>query len=110
MSWEKLPPAKKIYIGCLNCSSACEQAPMNMLIAVGFGDSYVSMDGERIYTEPCNPQSEDEYKTVQFFEDLARLDPDHDWRIHKYGPLHGEVFQRQGDNLWVCIESNQGFA
>ena len=41
---------------------------------------------------------------------IAPMDPDHDWRIVKFGPMHGETFQRQVENNWVCIESNEGFA
>lgn len=42
-------------------------------------------------------------------ERVAKRDPDHDWRIVLYGPLHGEVYQRQ-DGEWLLVEKNEGFA
>lgn len=58
--------------------------------------------------DPAAP--EPDYWTVSRVERLARQDPDHDWRIVLYGPLHGEVYQRHGKSQWVLVESNQGFA
>lgn len=58
--------------------------------------------------DPAAP--EPDYWTVSRAERLARQDPDHDWRIVLYGPLHGEVYQRHGRNQWVLVESNEGFA
>jgi len=110
MSWDKLPPIEKenLHIGCLNCSSAALEAPLDMVIAVGFGSATVTKDGKTIYDE--RDAGEENLMTVAQAEDLAAADPDHDWRIEKYGPLHGEVFQRHGPGKWVCVESNQGFA
>lgn len=108
MGFELLPPAEHIHIGCLNCSTAARVAPMEMLIAVGFGSAYVTKDDECVYDEQM--VTDDKYWTVQDAENLAKLDPDKDWRITKMGPMHGETFQRQGENNWVCIESNEGFA
>jgi hypothetical protein len=81
---------------------------MDMVIAVGFGSAFVQKDGEIVYSEDI--VDEENFWTVQDAEDAAKLDPAHDWQIVKYGPLHGETFQRQGDGLWVCVESNRGFA
>ena len=39
----------KLFIGCLNCSSANYTAPMDMLVCVGFGDAYVTKDGQTVY-------------------------------------------------------------
>lgn len=85
---------------------------MDMLIAVGFGSAYVTRDGETVYNEMDYRDSVDgsEFWTVQTAENVAAQDPNHDWRIVKYGPLHGETFQRQGKGKWYCIESNKGFA
>jgi hypothetical protein len=113
MSYEKLPAiaAKDLHVGCLNCSSAALVAPLDMVIAVGFGSSYVTKDGEIVYDEQL--VDDGKYWTVQDAEDMAAQDPDHDWRIVKYGPLHGETFQRQERQSiyqWICVESNPGFA
>lgn len=111
MAFEKQQPLdeKDIHWGCLNCTSAAKVAPMDMWIAVGFGSAYLSKNGEVIWDEQM-AETDDDIWTVKKAEDLAKQDPDNDWRIVKYSPLHGETFQRQGDSNWVCIESNPGFA
>lgn len=108
MPWEKLPPIAhdKLHIGCVHCSTACLEAPMDMDIGVGFGASWLSRDGEQV----LDGEKEDDQVTVQRCEELAVADPDHDWRIVRYGPLHGETFQRHGPGKWICVESNRGFA
>lgn len=108
MTWEKLPPLDKgkIHCGCFGCTTAGETATMDMRIAVGFGSSYVTRNGE--YFKDC--EVDDERITVRDIEDIAAADHDNDWRIVRVGPLHGETFQRHGPSLWVCVESNEGFA
>lgn len=108
--WNKVPQiaSDKLHIGCVKCSTAALVAPMDMLIAVGFGAAYVFRDDDCIYDE--DGVVDENYWTVQDAEDAAADDPDHDWRIVKHGPMHGETFQRHGPNQWVCIESNEGFA
>lgn len=108
--WVKLPAVSEedIHIGCLTCSSAASIAPMDLLIAVGFGMADVTRNGEVVYEE--SEIHNNNYWTVQDAENIAAQDPNNDWRITKHGALHGETFQRQGENLWVCIESNRGFA
>jgi hypothetical protein len=81
---------------------------MEMLVAVGFGSANATRDGEVVYDE--SQDDEAVLLTVGDIEAMAVEDPDHDWRITKYGPLHGETFQRHGPGLWECIESNEGFA
>ncbi len=111
-AWTQLPPLKadKIHVGCSCCSTACQVAHADMPIAVGFGSAIVTKDGECVYSE----REGEEIWTVADAERLAAAEPDHDWRIEKMGPLHGETFQRHatGEHAgkWVCIESNPGFA
>lgn len=50
------------------------------------------------------------YWDVAEAEKLAATDPDHDWRIVLFGPLHGEVYQRHGPGQWMLVEKNEGFA
>lgn len=111
MSFKIVPQIKEneLHLGCLNCSTAASKAPMDMVISVGFGSAFATKDGEIIYDERDIKEGQ-EYLTVAELEKIAKEDPDHDWRIHKHGPMHGEVFQRHGENNWVCIESDQGFA
>ena len=111
IGFKKEPQIKEedLCIGCLNCSTADLKAPMDMIIEVGFGSACVTKNGE-VIDEEQDIGNQQKYSTVSDIEKIAREYPDHDWRIHRHGPLHGEVFQRQGENNWVCIESNHGFA
>jgi len=108
----KLKPIepKDLIVGCLNCSTAALKAPMEMMIAVGFGSAIVTKNGKEIYDGERDLHDTGTAKTVKDIEVMAIKDPNCDWRIVKEGPLHGETFQRQGNNNWVCVESNQGFA
>ena len=110
--WLKLPPIapKDLHIGCLNCSTAAMEAPMEMSICVGFGVAIVTRDGETIYDGERAFKEDTEPWTTQEAENAAAADPDHDWRIVKDGPMHGETFQRHGPGKWVCVKSNSGFA
>ncbi len=81
-----------------------------MGIAVGFGAAFVLRDDEQVYDGERDYQDGKEPKTVRDFEEMAKADPDHDWRIVKEGPLHGETYQRHCDDAWVCVDSNMGFA
>lgn len=112
MPFEKLKPleGKDIHVGYLCCSTAARVAPLEMGIAVGFGAAYVTRDGEKIYDGERDFHDGKEPLTVRDIEAMAKDDPDHDWRIVKHGPMHGETFQRHCDDTWVCVESNEGFA
>jgi hypothetical protein len=111
MKMIKLPPIskKKIHKGCMICSCVEQVAPMDLWITVGFGSAFVTKDGEVTYSEPPNTEWEDTLGLVAV-ELTAREYPESDWRVHLSGPLHGEVYQRQGKNKWVLVESNRGFA
>ncbi len=108
MSFAKLSPVHPGHNPCLHCPDPLPVLSMDSIVAVGFGDAHLESDGEMILNGE-DPKLE-EFLTVQQCEDIAAKDPDHDWRIVKFGPLHGEVYQRQGDAQWVCIEHNEGFA
>ena len=118
MPFTKLPPLeqKDIHIGCACCSTACQIAHMDMLIAVGFGSANVTKDGECIFDEQTEMYAaeregrEARIWEVQDAENAALKDPDHDWQIMKVGPMHSETFQRQDIGRWVCVYSDQGFA
>ena len=110
MSKKKPIKEKDLHKGCMNCSTASLKAPMEMMIAVGFGAAYVTKEGKQIYDGESDLQDNGIAKTVAEIEKMAELEPDADWRIIKEGPLHGETYQRQGKENWVCIESNKGFA
>jgi hypothetical protein len=98
---------------CPHCPPIPTQARMDKIICVGFGnaevtcDGRVVIDGERAFQ---TAQSEDDLPRFRDAEALAVADPDHDWRVILNGPLHGETYQRQGPEVWICIERNEGFA
>lgn len=109
-TWKKEPAIKVKHGGCLNCGTRQIFFPPSGLIAVGFGYAGLHRDGEPIYTEPNEPESDDEYMTGAKAEELAAADPDHDWRIVMDEPLSGRTYQRHAAGEWVLIEQNQGFA
>lgn len=146
-TWQKLPALDGRGNPCLCCPSIPATAPLDKVIAVGFGDANVSRDGETVYREPgpmygqklcgacdyfghtdaaktilcgtCGGEAyvpdpdeagEPMYWDVAEAEKLAALDPDHDWRITLFAPLHGEVYQRHGVNEWNLVEKNEGSA
>ena len=102
---------------CFNCPPIPTQATMDKLVCVGFGcaeatkDGELVADGERgiIIRNGIEEETED-YIRFADIEAMAAIEPDHDWRIKLHGPMHGETYQRQGPEQWVCIERNEGFA
>jgi hypothetical protein len=109
-TWTKLPPLLKpgelSHGGCLNCPPAHAVAPMNTLIAVGFGDAHISKDGEVVF----DGERADDFHELGEFEALAKADPNHDWRLVLNAPLHSREYQRQGEGAWVLVEQGEGFA
>lgn len=107
---------------CNCCPPIPTQAPLDKIMAVGFGCAQATCDGVLVADgEGCGskgpyfirdgkPEHIEDYITFGDIEEMAKLDPDHDWQITMHGPLHGETYQRQGDGVWLCIERNEGFA
>ena len=111
MAWEKLPAyTGKVYQGCLHASPVEETAPLDTMVAVGFGSALITKDGEVVYSEPSNPTSWDDLPELSVCEAMAQADPEHDWRMVLEAPLRGSTYQRQGDERWVLVESTMGFA
>ena len=110
MTFKKEKPIKEkdMHIGCDICSPATHVLEMNRILCVGFGSCNASKDGEFVYDE--QDIKDDKYPTAQYLEDMANSDPDHDWRVSFFTPLHDEVYQRQGEGYWVMIESGPGLA
>lgn len=105
----KLEPAHEgpIHQGCLNCPPVERLAPMDMIIAVGFGLAEVTRGKKVIFREMPN---DEDYHTLAEFEEMAKADPNHDWRVTLDAPLRSREYQRQGEGRWVLIKSGQGFA
>jgi hypothetical protein len=109
-TWAKLPAIEGKHGGCLNCGPRPNHFPTNGIIAVGFGFAALCRDGEPVYTEPNDAESDDAYMTGAQAEAMAAGDPEHDWRIILDGPLSGRTYQRHGPNEWALVEQNMGFA
>lgn len=82
-------------------------ANLGMLVAIGFGQAGIYKNGLEIYREDPDDES---YGYLSEFEEMAKLEPEAEWKCVIYGPLWGATWLRVGDNLWEQIESNRGFA
>jgi hypothetical protein len=92
-------------------SDPASQIHATSRISVGVGDAKLTKDGETIWEEDkTSDYSYDDCMSVAEAEELAKADPDHDWRIVIYGALSGRTYQRHGDMQWVLVEKNLGFA
>ena len=80
------------------------------MIAVGFGSAGYSRDGVQLWDEGTTEEGEEKLPTVADVEELAKADPDHDWRIFFFAPLYESEYQRQGDGVWVLVRKGMGFA
>lgn len=109
-TWERLP-AVEGSVACLTCGcGARSDLPMDRTIAVGFGSAGYSKDGVPLWDESEAGDDWDKMHTVQTVEDLAKADPDHDWRISFFAPLYEAEYQRQGEGVWVLVRKGEGFA
>lgn len=113
VKWKKLKPLNGRINPCLCCPPIEAKACMKKIIAVGFGyavvqkDGKIVLDGEEKTSKAKSMRGAPTFATA---ERMAAKDPDHDWRVVLYGPLHGESYQRQGKGSWLLVEANQGFA
>lgn len=111
MTWERLPPLTiedaGFRSGCLTCGPQPVMLPLDAWIAVGFGAAYVTRDGETVWEMDS---IDDECWTCADAEAAATADPDHDWRIHFYGPLSEAEYQRHEAKNWVLVKKGMGFA
>jgi len=109
MKWKKVKPwTRPIHQGCLNCPPVLNLAPMNTLVAVGFGCAQITRDKETIYDG--EKPGRKVFSSLRRFEKMACKDPRHDWRLILEAPLRGREYQRQGKGKWVLIKSGPGFA
>lgn len=109
MPFEKLQGIEGGHSGCACCGYQHQHLPMESLLAVGFGVAQVTKNGEVVYDE-LELDDEEAFWTTQDAEDIAKNDPDNDWRIHLEAPLSERHYQRQGDGLWVLYKKGIGFA
>jgi hypothetical protein len=83
------------------------KASLDMIVAVGFGLAQVTKDDELVFRATIG---DEDFHTLQEFEDYALADPDHDWRVLLDAPLRMREYQRQGPGKWVVVAVGPGFA
>lgn len=105
-AWAKLPPLEHVHSGCLNCGGKPIKVPLRYNPHPGFGASILTRDGEAVEFQVDYEKS----TTFIHFENVAKRDPDHDWRVFSDGPMVGFVWQRHGPKEWVAVERTNGFA
>ena len=109
-AWTKLPPFQgRPHQGCLHAPPVSHKLSIRTRLGVGFGFAGVTRDGKIVWAEEPGDEFGDG-PTMQTFENMARKDPDHDWRAVEDGPLRNQTWQRHGRNLWVLVISGEGFA
>lgn len=112
MTWEKKAPVEHpgFQSGCLNCGPTPIELPLEADLCVGFGECSVTRDGVDVYKEEALADEDADAPLLKQFEDMAKADPDHDWRVRFSRAMSEEVYQRHGDGRWVLIEKGMGFA
>lgn len=112
----KLEPCLKPVIGCLNCGAGEMKgdkqeitASMHTRIYQGFGGWLITKNDKLIFMARPNLEWH-QFPTLMKFENMARKDPDNDWRAECQLPLRDATYQRQGKNRWVLVKSGLGFA
>ncbi len=75
------------------------------LDAVIPADGFVKKDGKVVFD--ANEGACETWE-LAVFEDMAKADPNHDWRVHLFGTFSDHHYQRQGDGLWVLYKKGPG--
>lgn len=109
MAFVKLPALEGGPAGCLNCGYNHGQLPLDTRLCAGFGSVAVTKDDNVVWQEEPNAEWEDA-PSLQRFEDMAALDPDHDWQVHFSLPLRETTHQRHAPGQWVLVHKGMGFA
>jgi len=111
MKWKKEKPLDSCVLGCLLCGYTRGKLSMRTKIVAGFSDNWIKKNSEVVYQAPDNDLNDwDTAPTLMKFENMARKDPDNDWRYWINQPLREAEYQRQGKNEWVLIRTWRGFA
>lgn len=77
-------------------------------IGVGIGYAALTRDGETVYEEDHTGESAP--MTVAQAENLARREPDRDWRIHLVAQLEDRHYRRESAGRWVIYERGYGLS
>lgn len=112
-NWTKQPPHLEPEIGCLNCGGGEMErrdgeilADMDTELCMGFGGWTITLNGVLYFQS----DSDEGGPPLSSIEEIARDQPDNDWRAEYTGMMRDATFQRQGENRWVLIASGPGFA
>jgi hypothetical protein len=106
--WFKPAKTKGIHQGCLCCGGTVTKLSMRTRMYNGFGGWSICKNGSMIF---CDQSGEYETApTILKFEKMAREEPEEEWTAELYLPLRGATYQRHGYNMWVLVDSNEGFA
>ena len=113
MGFTKLKPlAEPPRSGCLNCGSKPAKLPMNWLL-IFYGGCSLLKNGKTVWAMPFG-HGEEEYEkkpwTLLKLENMAKKDPNNDYRLSISTPLWGGEWQRQGVKEWVAVKKDMGFA
>lgn len=84
-----------------------EIADLDRPVAVGFGIAEIWRDDEVVFREGYD---DEHFRYLREFEDMAKVDSDHDWRCILEAPLWMNEFQRQAPGEWVLVRTGPGFA
>ena len=85
-----------------------EHLALDAVIGVGLGYAALTRDGQPVYEE--NGKRHCDLMTVAKAEELAKLEPDRDWRIHLVAQLENRHYRRGGVGLWVLYERGYGMS
>lgn len=108
--WKEPIHPNGTVIGCLNCGDTPHLLPMDTRLYNGFGGWTVFRDGKVFFSDEARDKEWDEWKRLSEIEESAKADPNHDWIAEVFLPLRGASYQRHGENEWVLVETNIGFA
>jgi hypothetical protein len=78
------------------------------VIGVGVGYAALTRDGLAVYEE--NGRRHCDLMKVAQAEELAKSEPERDWRIHLVSQLENRHYRREADSLWVLYERGYGLS
>jgi hypothetical protein len=87
---------------------ADEQLALDAVIGVGVGYAALTCDGVVRYEQNGKPGSG--RMTAAQAEELAKSEPDRDWRIHLVALLDDRHYRRAGAARWVLYERGYGMS
>lgn len=96
------------------------RAPIDMMIAVGFGSATVERDGQIIIDVSyplrardrrlfCDRDGFIRLRKIEKYIERRRLQRSI-WRVILNAPLWSATWERRGPKRWICAEAGEGFA